>query len=181
MTDFGSEVALLEAVRDRLRTELSLDEQECNIEFDEQVPAHAVRHKYIVVMPGGISKGAAHDGGHVIDEIIGVDVTVIIRATDKPRDRRRDIFLRNLSNLNEWCEKIRGQLDFNYTLLTAANTIINGDSNSTEGFVEPLRFAGMDPRARKVSGEVFDSAPTEPNAGLARTVRFSGARRIQSR
>jgi len=180
MSDNASETALLEAVRNRLRTQLTLDDHQCEIEFDEMAPA-TVGDKYLVVLPGGVSDGPAHrTSGQVIDEVIGVDVTVVLRATSVPRDRHRDVYLRNLMSLNDLIQKVRDAIDFKYEVNTAANVIITGLTGSTYGFTEPLKFQGMQARPVKVSAEFF-AASKEPVAGLARTVYFRGARRIQAR
>lgn len=179
MSDTASETALLEAVRDRIRAQLALRDSECEIEFDQMAPA-TVGVQYVVILPGGISDGPSYSGGHVIDEIMGVDVTVIIRATSVPRDRLRGVYLRNLTSLNAVIQRVRDQIDFNYEVLAAANAIIYSETGSSEGFIEPLRFQGLQARPSKVSGDTF-AATAEPAAGLARTVYFRGARRIQAR
>jgi len=179
MTDTATETAMLEAVRDTIRSSLSLADHECQIEYDDLAPA-IVGDLYVVVLPGGLSDGPAHRGGHVIDEMMDVDVTVVKRATAKPRDMHREVYLRNLTSLNDWIQKIRDAIDFSYTVNDAANAIILRDAASSEGFVEPLKYAGMDRRPQLVRGEYF-AATNEPAAGLKRTVFFRGARRLQSR
>lgn len=180
MSDNASETALLEAVRNRLRTQLSLPDDACEIEFDEMAPA-TTGDTYLVVLPGGVTDGPAHKtSGQVIDEVIGVDVTVVRRATAVPRDRHRDVYLRNLTSLNDLIQQVRDAIDFKYEVNIAANAIISGLTGSQHGFIEPLKFAGMDKRPRKVSADFF-AASKEPVAGLARTVNFRGARRMQAR
>lgn len=179
MSDTASETAMLEAVRNHLRTQLNLADHECQIEFDDMAPA-TVGDLYVVVLPGGVSDGPAHRGGHVIDELVDVDITVVKRATAKPRDLHREVYLRNLTSLNDIIQQVRDAVDFSYTVNDAANVIILRDSLSSEGFVEPLKYAGIDKRPQRVGGDYF-AATTEPAAGLKRTVYFRGARRIQSR
>lgn len=178
MTDKSSETPLLECVRNRIRTRLSLSDSECDVEYDEYAPQTA-GDVYIVVTPGGVSTGPAHRGGHVVDELVDVDVTVARRATAKPRDRKREVYLRNLSSLNELVQEVRTAVDFNYDILTAANVLILRDTLSSHGFIEPLKFAGMD-KPQAITGDFF-AATQEPAAGLKRTIHFKGARRVYTR
>lgn len=85
-----------------------------------------------------------------------------------------------LNSLHTEIKKIILQIDFKYAVNTAANVIILADDSSSEGFIEPLRVdsVGM---ARAVPGEWFAGIPGEPNAGLMRTIRFHGARRVTTR
>lgn len=173
----AAEKNLLLAVRNRLRTATGsggagFSDAECDIEFDEMAPA-TQGHRYIVVMPAGWRPGPRHNtSGGVNDLIYAVDVTVIQRVANVARDRYRT----TLTALEALADLIFPVVDFNYTTLAAANTLLAAETpSSTEGFSEPLRFIGMG-KPRLVSGELFGGA--EPKAGLARTVSFGGARRI---
>ncbi len=54
-----AETCLLLAVRDRLRTYMGLDERQCDIELDDQVPTLA-REKYFTVTSAGTTPGPFH-------------------------------------------------------------------------------------------------------------------------
>lgn len=176
-----AEKNLLLAVRNQLRTAAlaggaGLSEAECQIELMEMAPA-TQGNRYIAVMPGGWIRGPRHNSsGGVNDLVYGIDIFVATRALSRtPRDR----MLANLTELNTLIDRIYPVLDFNYTAINAANALILADTGSTEGFVEPLRFAAVEKRPRVVDGEVFGG--TGVNAGVARTIQFHGARRITSK
>lgn len=179
-SDTSTETALLQAVAERLRDYIELDSLEAQVEHDEQAPV-AVGEKYFCVLTGGLSPGPTEAGNvAILDELVSVDITVIIRCAAVQRDKRRDVFLGNVRSLNAYTRKVQEAIHGNYTeLINVANTYIRRESGSTDGFIEPLRFAGTDQRPRLVPGTTFAARPEEKFAGLARTVRFRNARRIQ--
>lgn len=176
-----TESALLEAVRDQIRSVLNIKDRQCEIEFDDdEIPA-IVGDLYIIVMPGTIQPGPRHDSsGGVMDRIFSVDVSVVIRATAKPADRRREIFNANLGSINARLQAVFDAIDFSYVTMNAANVIIQANESSSEGFTEPLRFAGAG-RIRPVPGETFKGGGNEKVAGLIRRMSYGGARRIKTR
>ena len=178
--DTATESALLEAVAERLRDSIELDPTEAEVEHDEQAPV-AVGEKYFCILAGGVMPGPSEAGSVLIlDEIVNVDVTVIIRCANVSRDKVREVFLGNVKSLNSQVRKVVEAIHGKYdNVINLANTFIQRESGSTEGFIETLRFAGMDTRPRLVGGATFAARPEESRAGLARTVRFRNARRIQ--
>lgn len=178
------ETALLLAVRNVLR--LATDqggagfgELQCEIEYDEMAPG-TVGDVYLAVMPGGWRPGPRHNSsGGVHDLVYGVDVVVIKRVGNVPRDRMRETFLSNVDSLNVEIDRIVTAIDFKYLVNTVANTLIEEKNGSTEKFIEPLKLSGIDKRPRAAPGELFGGNDT--NAGLLRTVFFHGARRITTR
>jgi len=179
--DYYSETALLLAVRNRLRSQVTaFTTDTCQIEYDELAPA-TVGDLYVVVLPGGITPGPVHNrSGTVVDEIIGIDVSVIIRIPGYPRDRRREKFIDASASLNAHLADVRKQIDWSYTINDDALTLITAQTSSTEEFIIPLRFAGIEARPRLVPSEVFAAKPGETAAGLKRGIQFRGARRIQT-
>ena len=179
----AAEKSLLTAVRNRLRLAVlaggaGYADNECEVEFDELAPA-TVGHVYVAVMPGGWAPGPRHKTcGGINDLVYGVDVLVVKRVTHIPRDRKRDVFLNNLDALTEEIDKIYSAIDFSYPLLNAANALILAATGSSEGFMEPLNFAGVDKRPREVNPELFNDVPGKTKAGMARTIMFHGARRM---
>lgn len=173
----NTEAALLQAVRDQIRDRCGYGENECEVEFDEQAPA-TVGQVYIAVCPGGWRPGPNNDnGGGVLDELIDVEVTCILRAANVPRDRKRSVFLDNLNGLNERLSKIDNWIHFRTEVMQKANALLE----STQGFIEMLKFGGMEAKPRAVTSETFAAKSGENAAGLARTIMFRGARRIQER
>lgn len=174
-----AEHALLQAVRDAIRTSTGLDDTAVRIEIDEQAPAGA-GDKFIAVMPDGIRPGPSHNtNSGASDLLYSVAVMVAIRAPRKPRDRTRELAWNASGALSELMTKVDG-VDFSYTVMNAANTILTNDYSSSYGFIEPLRVAGVDARPRVAPAEMF-GASGELRAAIARTMRYTGARRITPR
>ncbi len=169
--------ALIQAVRDELRATLSLNDSQCDIEMDDQVPAN-VGDLYLTVIPGDVSAGPRHrSSGGVKDKIYAVDVDIILRATAIPRDRRRSLITENLVGLNALAERVENAIDFVYGVNTRAATYL---PTSEAGFVEPLSFLSKG-RPREVSTDVFAAVPGKHAAGIGCTVCFGLARRMVAR
>ncbi len=165
-----AEDKLLIAVRDRLRSQLSLADPECQIEYDELFPA-TTGDKYLVVTPGGVSPDARHlSSGGVNALVYSVQVTAVRRLGRVPRDRRRDVFAFNLESLNDTLVKAYNAIDWSYEVVQAANAALG----VSDGFVHPLVFDGVDPQPRTIAASEF-SASGDGAVALARTVRFSHA------
>lgn len=176
-----AEKSLLLAVRNRIRAECGYDDDQCQIEYDEQAPATA-GDVYVVVMTGGWQPGPVHrTSGGVNDLVYSVDIGVVRRIGNIPRDRLRNVFYEHVAALTEAIDDIYVEIDFDYTLMNAANTLITEETASTEGFIEPLVFQGMERRPRLVSGEMFAAGQSGQRAGLMRTISFGGARRITTK
>jgi hypothetical protein len=77
-----SMVALLQAVRHRLRDALTLKDSECDIGTDGQPHARA-GERFLMVHPGPITNGQTE----CIDEYYSVKVTITRRLTYAPADR----------------------------------------------------------------------------------------------
>ena len=171
-----SEIALLTAVRNSIRDLSDFSDREVEIEFDERA-MQGIATKYVAVMPGGVTPGPYHNSsGGVSDKLYGVDVLVVKRGVSKPRDRARDLFLQNSIGLGDLIDAIETGVDFDYTVMNAANAIIGG----SEGFIEPLVFAGLG-RIATVDSSVFAGVPGENQAGLKRILMLRRARRIKTR
>lgn len=180
-----AETALLVAVRDRLRTELTLDAGECDVELDDEVPAIA-GDRYVAVVPGGMVPGPRHNtSGGVWDMRLACRVTVFHRMRDVPRDRRRSVFLQRVSGINAELSGIISQVDFSYALLNAATVLLEGQADGGK-FFEPLKFAMTDERPVPVFRDAFDAAGNtvtgaDPVVAIKRGVRFAGARFLKTR
>ena len=186
-----SETAILLAVLTVLRMPIDksgggFSAKECDIEADEMAPG-TVGDLYVAVVPGGWRPGPRHNSaGGVWDIIFDVDVLVIKRTGAFPRDRTRDVligsdYLGNLSSLNSDLERVLNAIDFDlgYTVNNTANRLILDKTGSSEGFVEPLKFKGLDKKPRIANAEIFGGNGTK--AGLIRGIYFGGARRITTR
>ena len=171
-----SETALLTAVRHQIITKCGYTDSQVGIELDEIIPP-LVGDVYVHVAPGEWTPGDANNtSGGVLDEVLSVDVTVIMRAAKVPKDRRRGVLIDNLDGINVRLRKIITAIgNFSYDLINEANALL---SDGAEGFVEPLRFRGMS-KPHVVPSEQFSARAGEPQAGIERTAKFGGARRIQ--
>lgn len=183
-----SESALLRAVVSEIRAHNSSATylaRQVEVEYDEFAPA-TVGDLYIMVIPAGVEPGPTHNtSGGVIDKLYGVDVAIALRATKKPRDRRREYLtdFRGTASVGSHFARhelnISQQIDFQNALMATANTLIAAESGSAEGFIETLKFAGVGP-IRDAPAEVFGGMSGESAAALIRTIRFRGARRIET-
>ena len=186
-----SETALLLAVLAVLRMPLDKSgggfaARECDIEADEMAPGN-VGDLYVAVMPGGWRPGPRHNtSGGVWDIIYGVDVLVIKRIGAVPRDRTRESligsqYMGNLTSLNADLDRVFNAIDFDkgYTVNNTANRLITQETKSTAGFIEPLKFKGVDKKPRIANAEIFGGTGTK--AGLIRGIYFDGARRVVTR
>lgn len=171
-----AEKCLLVAVRDRLRSECDYTNPQCDIEFDAMAPA-TVGDVYVAVLPGGWVPGPRQNtSGGVSDRVYSVEACVIKRIRAVPRDRQRDVFLSNLDSLDEELDKIHEAIDWQYAVNTLANAALT-ERGQVHGFIEPLRFSGVDKKPRLAPPELFGAAGTQ-TAGMMRTIYFGGARRI---
>ncbi len=173
----SAEDKLLIAVRDRLRSQLSLQDRHCQIEYDEVFPATS-GDRFLVVSPGGVTPDRRHlTSGGVNALVYSVDVTAVRRLGRVPRDQRRDVFAFNLNSLNDLLGKVYNAIDWVYDVTAAANAAM---SLSSDGFVHPLVFNGVDAKPRTIASPDFASTG-EGDVALARTIRFSNALFVTSK
>ena len=196
---FIAEAALLQAVRDKLVTDLVLDDQQCQVEIDGMIPDYAPA-LFVAVSPGGVSPGPRHRTSvGAIDLQISVKVTVYRRVTEVARDRRRSTFLQLLSGIAPTLERVTRALDNDYVILASALEVIADaitaaggtvpvqlSENETGKFVEPFRQFNADPSPRMVYKDPYDAAqmaavPADPIVAIARSITFMGARYMQVR
>jgi len=170
-----SEAALLVAVRDNLRELCGYTPAQCEIEIDEEAPPTS-GDLVVLVMPGGWTFGSAAEGGDVLDELYGVKVMVAMRLKAVPQDRQRQMLIDTMFGLEKHTRQIIAKTHMSYRVQQKANeNIVDGP----EGFVEPLRFAGMEPKPRPLGADFF-KAVQGSEYGIGRTVLFHQARRIQT-
>lgn len=198
---FVAEAALLQACRDKIVTDLGINDKNCQVELDGMLPDYAP-DLYIAVSPGGVQPGPRHkSSGGAIDLLLNVKVTVYNRVPEVARDRRRSTFIQLLSGLAPTLEKVARSLDNDYPVLDSAKLLIQeiidgvtpptqppshiGD-NETGKFVEPFRQFSPELSCRTVMREPYDAAqmagmPADPIVAVARSIMFYGARYMQVR
>lgn len=69
MSVLTAEKNLLLAVRNTLRTLLTLTDVECEVELDEMAPA-TVGERYFAIMPGGYRPGPMHESSGGVRDLI---------------------------------------------------------------------------------------------------------------
>jgi len=176
----GSEKHLLLAVRNKIRSECGYTEKECAIELDEMAPA-TVGQVYVAVTPGGCRPGRVQmTCGGVHDLTWNVNAFIVRRIRNVPRDRLRDTFLENLDSLDEELDKIIEAIDWQYDVMNAATASLAAEGLEP-GFIEPLKFLGLDDKPRMANPDLFAGAQQNAGSvpcGMVRAMRFGGARRI---
>lgn len=170
-----SEEAILQGVRDAIRTKCGYSAGQCDVELDEFPPA-MVGEVYVTVQPQlWTGTGSNETSGGTLDEMFGCRVSVILRAMQVPKDRTRTLLLNNLGGLNHRLRKIIAAIHFQYDVMNMINGYI---TDSSEKLIKPLVFGGCDARPRVVNADSFSSGQG-PAAGFVRAVIFGKARRIQ--
>ena len=177
--------ALLYAVRDGIRADLSYDARTCEIMADGHPPP---RCGDIFVAIHELSTTGAGIGR--LDEMFNFSVTVTQRVTI-PLDRVGDQMLArklarakgpgNTPSFNSRCEQLRAYLHENWGLLQDANTNIVDllpDASVAYGFCEPMKFRTMETPVF-VGGEWFGAEPEAFEVGIKSELQFQDCRRLQ--
>jgi hypothetical protein len=175
--------ALLNAVRDRLRTDtgsggLGYTAANCARTPDGR-PAPRAGKVFVAVHKGGRTQDAIES----LEEEYAVLVTVTVRV-DGPWDRIGSLQLEKATEgLDDRIDAIRADLTrHQYAVMNAANTSLNAvetvEDGTRNGFVEPLWFLG-ESTDQLVGSDWFHGAPADKDVGVAATLRFGKARMIQ--
>lgn len=192
-----SQRCLLLAVRDRLRQSptdggLGLPAAFCEVMFDGQPPPSMAGEYWVSVHEGPCSVEDVEG----LSEIIGVNVTVTVRTGKVPQDRMGINALVGPTgqSLDELLEKIKAALhkdpgprsatdDSEYPVLALANAYIDRFLGASNAFVEPLVLQDLgrsEPKGPDWFSCDYDGSDGRlPPVGLARTLTFGGAKRVQ--
>lgn len=174
-----SQEAYLVAVRDKLRTALTLSDAECDVHMDGNVPIISGK-RYFGVLPGSsVDIGGAD---YAVHEEIGVDVQITLRGTFVPQDAKgRELLIQAVKGLGPIARDIAYgtvALHMNYALMAVVNAAIAVGSPSAEGFYFPLRCLDLGTPG-VVDGTVFGGS-VDAAAGVRRALRFGQAKRMQA-
>lgn len=178
------ETYVLEAVRDTLRTKLGLRPEQCDCEYDEQIPS-IVGDFYIAVIGAGFEIGPKHSAsGGVHDVLHSVQVLVLNRAI-AARDKRRSVFLERLQGINYQIGRVIKAIDWQADVMSYANALMYKDYPAYQPFVAPMRQSRCDAKPRMVNSETYGGiqsggAGTTPYVAMARSIYFGGMRRMQT-
>lgn len=185
--------ALLQAVRNRLREAtatggLAYNAKDCDIAPPNGQPPPLCGPFFVAVHEGNLSGNQSYSD---LDTQYSVSVTVTMRLRGTPYDRwvQKELYGADDTSLDNRCRKIMAlihQDTIDHRIINAANVLTPPPAvgYTVQGFVEPLRFERMD-TAREVGPAWFWADPSQPenqqitNCGWAKTLRFTGARRIQ--
>ena len=182
MAVLASEEALLLAIEYQLIDSGYFESHEVGIEYDEMAP-NLVGQRYVAISPNVHTVGEDNGGGAVIDRYLSVDIHVIVRVQEVPKDRLKKQFYVNSKALNTLCSQVEDVIDFKWEVCTRAGVELQTLESSTtaaQGFVEPLKFRSrLNPVA--ISSSFFSGTRAEAVTGLSRTIQFEKARRIVSR
>lgn len=180
-----SQRAICQAVRDYLKTERGYTSKECEFGFDGRpLPVWSgSRKSYFVAIHPGSWQPVGDPMSEALEEVFGVQITVTVKLGQVPKDRiGTNAYLGPAGeSLDDELRAIIALLHHDkgaYPVLNAANTILGPSVN---GFIEPLRFlSGGSPQ--KVGPDWFSAVTgrsTQAVAGLAQTLQFGLAKRIQ--
>lgn len=147
----------------------------CSRTFDAQPPP-ACGQVFVAVWFDG---RRTSEGRTALNETFGVNVTVTMRV-HQPYDR----LVQHRDDLEVRANAIRALLhadNYDYRISRAANVLAGFDQTPSQrvGFCESLTFEGMD-AVQLVGGNWFHAPPDKLEVGLAQTLRFGKARRIQN-
>jgi hypothetical protein len=113
--------ALMDAVRDTIRSAVSLTPGECDVCPDGQ-PNPAAGQRFVAVHPAAVTNRQVH----CLDEYYSFKVTVTKRTAMNPRDRKRD------GGVWELAAQVRNAVHMSYAITAAATA-----AESNASFVEP--------------------------------------------
>ncbi len=169
-----STAALLQAVRDRLRSQLGYAQDKCDVRPDGR-PIPSAGDSYIAVHQGGVRGGHAYSR----EEYYVVLVTISLKGSRAPFDRWGQVNeLEALRNIEAFADPIIDQLHGAGTngiaILTAANNIIGASSN---GFITPLLFRQDSGGYGIKAADWWGAKEPDQFAGIAKVLRFEDALR----
>ena len=177
--------AVLTAVRNTLRADLTLADNECEIRPGPEPPAVAGSVYYAVY--GESWNPGDRDLNRGIDEYFGIAVTVTQRLGSRfPFDKYGDeAYIKATSGLEARIRAVNSTVHQSIPIHTAANVLISG----TDKMVEYFRWSGSDAIPQLRDGDWFISRNENPRstrgagdeyAAMVMTTRFEDARRIQT-
>ncbi len=168
--------ALQVAAVDWIRNRLGLETGEIDAMQGGRPPAVAGL-VYVAVHAGPWQ--SINDQGYVLDEDIGLQVTVSVRAGSLPIDRwEKPGTTDHARGLDVVATRVIGAVHLQYGLIELANSKIELNVNK---FIEPLRFRRAEPPADR-SADWWGGSRTNHQGyvGMSRSLLFTGARVVQT-
>ncbi len=173
---------LLTAVRNHLRTQMSLTDKQCGIEPDGLIPGVAARI-YVTIDESQTTNNSTIQ----IDETTTIEIRVcrqVGRTTfDKRGDmlEKTDLYLAGMQTLDALAQDVKRFLHANQSVRVAANTLLGipvegAPFDGTEGFGD--RFTT--PLFYRSQGKMTVMAGERGDEWVQRPLIFEGARRVQA-
>lgn len=174
--------ALEQAVRDELRSGMKLAESICDTRLPPGEPPVWSGSEYFAVWGSDWSAGEyTAESDDTFDEVFAVTITITKRIGDIPLDvLPGEVLHRTKLGLESTARKvIQTTIRGRFSICSRAQAILlDRQSTATiQGFVEPIRFLGVDPPS--LVGPDWFGAEEGGDAGLIMNVRLGNARRIQ--
>lgn len=174
-----AEDSVVTAVRDALRAKLRLGDNQCDIEFDEQIPVIA-SDTYFAVIGLGCEMGSVNinsDGVHDCD--YALQVTVFHREL-VARDSRRKL----LKTINYELDRVSAAISKQLDVLSLANHYLKESQATGQPFIKPLQLTGFDRKLKAVSADAYGATSaggkgTIPFIAFSRSVYFGKMKRIE--
>lgn len=175
--------ALLLAVRDRIRVQCGYEDAVCDVTFDGR-PHPSCGPVFVAIHKGSRSNRDAGTGRVALDQRYEVQVTVTMRQGPVPFDRLgTDLMIEAVDGLEPRVDAIIAAVQqdaYDHVIVRAANAMLASmEPGPPLGFVLGLAYLSDGPE-REVGGRWFHATGREQAEGIATTIRFGGARRIQS-
>lgn len=165
------EKALAVAVQTKLRSVLAINDTQCNVEMDELLASMSADLQ-INVIPNGVQPGPLNSPA-IRDRFLSIAVQVAVRSRHVARDKRRKVYLDQLTGLAKIVDSIVSAIDGNY---------LYDELDEQEGvlackFIEPLLLVSMENRPKVIMPMDYGSDQNKP-AAHGRLVTFGKARWI---
>lgn len=161
------------AMRDHLRTKMSLKAEECMVMPDPR-PIASSGQKFVSIYGTNWSP-VEDDNNRSLFENYDIACGVTFRSGNVPYDRMgEELYIKELFGLEDFCRTIVSLIHQNPEVLNSADDSIN---DQIVGFLEYLRWESTDASPRFVSGEWFTSESPE-QTGIFMEVRFGQAKRF---
>lgn len=176
-----TERAMLQGLRDALRTSLSLDATGCQVTADGK-PDPMCGEWFVAVHPGGTSNTQRN----YLDETADCYVTITRRTGFTPQDR---IGEEAVFDLLDYASRVKALIHMEYPVMDRADALIvgtaeyaaaNGGAVTTNGFIEPLGFRSQQYLGPKGPDWFWAEGVDDATTGLAVQLSFAGARRISA-
>jgi len=109
-----------------------------------------------------------------------------LRSRSVPRDKRRTLYLDQLSGVNALLDKVIYAVDWKAVVTVRANQILAALKPTAGPFIGYLRLVSIDPRVRGVAVDAYGASSqasaggTDVMAGVTRGVTLGRIRRLEA-